>query len=687
MRSDSLGTMRRSISPHRLLGGLVLLGALLAGCSGGDDTVEVRMLDNTYAPNVVRIEPGTDVRFVGAGRAPHNAVAFDESWSTETTFGDIAMNQGDSTVVTFDTPGRYDFFCTFHATRSGDGYEGMVGTIIVGDVADPTEVIDSTNEAPAEWSGRTVRVPADYATIQSGVDAAEPGDLVLVGPGVYREAVTVTTPGLTIRGEDRNAVILDGELTRENGLFITADGVAVENMTARSYTTNGFFWSGVVGYRGSYLTAYDNDVYGIYAFDAVDGLFEHSYASGSWDAGFYIGQCDPCNAIIRDSVAEYNALGYSGTNSSREIYIVDNVFRHNISGIVPNTLDSELLPPVNNVYVGGNLIHDSGASEQLAPYRLAEWPSYGNGVVLAGSVDSVVEKNLIINSPSSGVMVVSNIDANLWPSRGNIVRDNTILGSGRADVSIGGPLQMGSCLSGENGTRTVPGLLAFTNSCDGLNLPMPLGLATASEPLGRIIEYNFGRTSPLSHGDAPDPDLTFDQIPGGVDAPVVPAVAVFAGEAFDVASVTTPEIPTGMTIADPAPVFLGVNLAAGFWPVVMGVLLWWIPMAVWVLGGLWALARIWGGRAEVSRSGAGRLIWTLLVAVLPAVGVLLFAMFGNTRRTLGSRLGTSLLWLVLWLGVTVGVLLVGSVFGSFGVRNWGAMGRTVAGILLGGGVF
>ena len=51
---------------------------------------------------------------------------------------------------------------------------------------------------------------------------------------------------------------------------------------------NGFYWATVEGYRGSYLTAYNNGDYGIYAFDAVDGVLEHSYASGSPDAGFLL---------------------------------------------------------------------------------------------------------------------------------------------------------------------------------------------------------------------------------------------------------------------------------------------------------------------------------------------------------------------------------------------------------------
>ena len=38
--------------------------------------------------------------------------------------------------------------------------------------------------------------PPDAATIQEAVDRAEPGGLVLIDPGVYREAVVVTTPYL-----------------------------------------------------------------------------------------------------------------------------------------------------------------------------------------------------------------------------------------------------------------------------------------------------------------------------------------------------------------------------------------------------------------------------------------------------------------------------------------------------------
>lgn len=55
----------------------------------------------------------------------------------------------------------------------------------VGEAA-PAATGDSSTESPAEWSGNTRGVPADYPTIQAAVDAADPGDLILIDRGIYR---------------------------------------------------------------------------------------------------------------------------------------------------------------------------------------------------------------------------------------------------------------------------------------------------------------------------------------------------------------------------------------------------------------------------------------------------------------------------------------------------------------------
>ena len=299
----------------------------------------------------------------------------------------------------------------------------------------------------ADATGVGASSPAKYPTIQAAVDAADPGDLVLVDRGVYREEVTVTTPSITIRGVDRNETIIDGEFVRGNGIAVLADGVAIENLTARNAVLNGFFWTGVTGFRGSWLTAYNNGDYGIYAFDATDGLFEHSYASGSPDSGFYIGECYPCQIVIRDVIAEHNAIGYSGTNSGGDLYVVSSIWRNNRSGLVPASLDLELNPPQRETTIAANLDRRQQQPERAGGRRCRRI-AYGNGVLIGGGVGNIVERNVIADHEQHGILVTPMFDQNWWPARDNIIRDNRVVRSGRADIALGGPASFGNCFSG-----------------------------------------------------------------------------------------------------------------------------------------------------------------------------------------------------------------------------------------------
>src|SRR5210317_2438624 len=196
----------------------------------------------------------------------------------------------------------------------------MVGTIIVGYV----EYTAPVEEVDYVMSTNVLEVGAgkSFETIQDAVDSANTGDLVLISPGVYNESVTVTTSYLTLRGTDRNKVIIDGEFMRENGIQIyETDGVTVENLSVRNFSLNGVYWNTSKGFKGSYLTVYNNGDYGVYAFNSTDGVFDNVYASGHPDSGIYIGQCYPCNSLIFDNVVEGNALGYSGTNAGGHLYL------------------------------------------------------------------------------------------------------------------------------------------------------------------------------------------------------------------------------------------------------------------------------------------------------------------------------------------------------------------------------
>jgi len=603
---------------------LALAGAVLAGCSAGEaprGTVNVPMYDNFFAREVTRVPAGTRVRFPNEGRTPHNAVAVDGTWRTPARVG-----ADDAATVVLDQPGVYRFYCSFHATE--DGRQGMAATMVVGDVSYyPGQEAAAPALVPVERaSGVTRRVPEDHRTIQEAVSAARPGDLVLIGPGVYREEVKVTVPSVTIRGRDRNRVVIDGQFRRPNGISVTADEVAVENLTVRNALINGLFWTGVRGYRASYVTAYNNKDYGIYAFDSADGLFGHSYASGSPDSGFYIGQCHPCDAVIDQVVAERNALGYSGTNAGGNLQIVRSVWRDNWAGIVPNTLDSELLPPFREVDIVGNDVR--GNSNRNAPGVRLEWGAFGNGIVLGGGNDSRVERNRVVDHVNHGILVTPNLDEHFWTASGNRVVGNVVEGSGRADLALAAPAGGGNCFQGNQARTSIPvGLQAFSR-CSGPRLPLRMDLSTTLASLGQVAEANTGAFPANRSEDQPAPPPQ-EQLPGGAGAPVQPAVDVFQRHRVDLATVPLPGPSDQQPTVRKEPTVFGVPiLAASPWQLVFalyGYLLPFVLYAAWTSLALWDLAR----RDDLRRGAA--IAWIAVVLLVPFLGVIAYHVLGRSQ--------------------------------------------------------
>jgi hypothetical protein len=253
-------------------------------------------------------------------------------------------------------------------------------------------------------------IPGQFASVQAAVDAARPGDWILVGPGDYKttsirrpagrpdlpSGILITKAGLYLRGMNRNTVIIDGTkpgspkcsgkaanqnfgpVSRKgrlglNGILVwKANNVWIQNLTACNFhlgsgsgnTGNEIWWDGGdgsgkiggFGYYGSYLNATDTFFgrngtagrYGIFSSNWSGGSWYQTYASNFSDSAYYIGACSQlCNQTINAAHGQFSSLGYSGSNSGGQVVIKNSEFDQNLDGFDTNSQNGDNPPPQN----------------------------------------------------------------------------------------------------------------------------------------------------------------------------------------------------------------------------------------------------------------------------------------------------------------------------------------------------
>ncbi len=367
----------------------------------------------------------------------------------------------------------------------------------------------STAPAPADRS--LVRVPGDAPTITAAVDLVSSGGMVLVEPGVYAEEVTIDKPDVTLRGTDRNGTVIDGEGTRSFGVFAHADGVRIENLTVHStlfygvlvtgmHDENGPLAHGGPGYteldpsefppverfRIDHVTAYNNGLYGIYAFNARHGVIADSYASGSADSGFYVGQCEECDILVTGNVAERNAIGFENANASDSIVVTGNRFSGNRIGMTLISNYQEAFTPQRENVVVGNVVSGNASGDSPA-HALG---GFGIGLGITGGQRNDVRANRVEDNPVAGIQLGNAEDI---PATGNRFSGNLLSGNGvdLADVAAARAPSVDNCFEGNTATTASPaGILAvpcpeLPGGTDGRFLPavdVPAGMSFLRVP-------------------------------------------------------------------------------------------------------------------------------------------------------------------------------------------------------------
>ncbi len=383
--------------------------------------------------------------------------------------------------------------------------------------ADPDQV------AATPGTARTIAVPGDAETVQAAVDQARPGDLVLVEPGTYAESVVIETEGVTLRGTERNTVVLDGGGQMDDGVVVRADGVAVENLTVREFRFNGVLITGdeeggtLTGYRASHLTVHANGRHGLHLVDARGGLVEAVWASGHDVAGIAVQRCSPCRALIRGVTAVHNAVGLQATNAGGELVVTGSTFRDNRVGIRTASSSLERLAPQHDATIAGNVVVDNGSP--LAP---GSGVGFGIGMSIGGGTSNLVEANRVEGNSAAGVVV---LDQEPYLADSNVVRRNELAANGvDLVIATGSPLPRGNCFAGNRFATSDPPEIEVLFACapESRGGRGQLRPDDGPAPAGSVAE-------PPPQPSMPEPQ----RLPDGPASDVPPAVDLLAIEVPD----------------------------------------------------------------------------------------------------------------------------------------------------------
>jgi hypothetical protein len=360
---------------------------------------------------------------------------------------------------------------------------------------------------PGDW---ILVAPGDYKTKPSSITTPK-------GDPASPAGVLITKSDLHLRGMNRDSVIIDGTKpgsgvcskrasAQNDGLKGSAGGsssyastsstasgvngievykasnVAVQNLTVCNFLSgsrdagNGIWWnggdnSGKVfsghGYNGDYLTAtstfFNSETtaaaYGIFSVNWSGGTWNNIYASNFNDSGFYIGACQQvCDQTINHAWAEFNALGYSGSNSGGKLVVENSQFDNNEDGFDTNSQNGDNPPPQDGACPNNgispiththscwvfihNYSHNNNNPNVPSAGSAAAGP-VGTGMTVSGGRNDTIMDNRFMNNDAWGLGIVPYTDSGtscpggtvnspltgngtcLWDDYGNTITGNT----------------------------------------------------------------------------------------------------------------------------------------------------------------------------------------------------------------------------------------------------------------------
>ncbi len=194
-------------------------------------------------------------------------------------------------------------------------------------------------------------------------------------------------------------------------------------------------------------------------------------------------------------------------------------------------------------------------------------------------------------------------------------------------------------------------------SCDGFRLPWRWDLTGTTNALGNLSEALTDARPEVPVAQAPKPGPQ-PQMPGGPDAPVVPAVNVFASYGLDLDSITVPDLPPDLEVdQSKGATVSGIFLQTSGWSIFFGLWAYFLPI---MLFGAFVAIAIWDMVRRDDMSRGAMILWMAVSVIVPFLGVIAYFIFGRSEIPAWQRTtivaGGVLGWLV--------ILAVGFVMGG-----------------------